>query len=157
VLIPGAESLIAERETEYAPDSVMVAKAHHDGANDVIQPRAQAAAGHNPASQLGGVEVDLFSGTGLLEERRGLVIPEIPLDLLKVIVIKNVVLIIDEMHGGHGRGNPARAQPADGKIWLTSQHKVSPSDLTISMAILLRAQCSINKCAERIYELNSDN
>jgi hypothetical protein len=126
VLISRAESLIAKRETEYAPDSVMVAKAHHDGPNDVIQTRAQAAAGHNPASQFGRVEMDLFSGTGLLEERRGLVIPEIPLDLLQVIVIKNVVIIIDEMHNGHGRGNPALAQAAYGKIRPAFHHNVSP-------------------------------
>ena len=152
VLVAGAESLISIRETEYAPHSVMVEKAHHDGSNDIVQTGAQAAARHDPAFQFGGIEIDLFSGTGLFKERRGLACLEILLDFLQVVVIKHVVIVIDEMHAGHGRGNPALAQSAYGKIRPTFRHDASPSDLNIWTALVQLHINKVNKTSCRHFQ-----
>ena len=69
VAVAGGEPLVAVAEAEDVAHPVVVVEAEHDRADDVVEPRAEAAAGDDAALELGRVEVDLRARPGLLEGR----------------------------------------------------------------------------------------
>jgi hypothetical protein len=65
----GHQPFEAEAEPVDLLNTVVMVKAQHDGANHVVQSRAQPAAGHDPASQGRRVEEQTLAGTGALHRR----------------------------------------------------------------------------------------
>ena len=70
VVVFGDEPFQSVADTVDVLDPVAVVQLQHNGPDDIVQTRAQATAGRDGTTQLGGIEIDLAPRTGQFEGRR---------------------------------------------------------------------------------------
>jgi hypothetical protein len=64
------QTAISVAEAEYLGDAVMLRQLENEAADHVVQPRAQAAAGHDADPGVGGLEVEAFARPARFERRQ---------------------------------------------------------------------------------------
>ncbi len=117
----GREAQVPVPEAEHLGHRVGLVQLEHDPAHDVVHARAKAAAGHDAAAELRGVEVDLVPGTRQLERGGAVGVPLVVGGRRQPVVEKNAVGVAHIVHRerrsgeppGHGGGVAARPEDLD--------------------------------------------
>jgi hypothetical protein len=116
------EPLVSIRKAEHGFDLVVVVQAQHHRADDIVQPRAQPAAGDDAALELGGVEVDLGARPGLFKCRQTASLRYEPVDGVQAGGHQHAIPVFQKVNAFDGRVDPALPQPLDVKLLRNQMH-----------------------------------
>jgi hypothetical protein len=122
VPVPADETFVAEAEPVDRPDAIVVMQAEHDRAYDVVQPRADPAAGHDPARKPRRVEEQHFPRARRLH--RGRIFPPVVpgLQVLEARVIEDALAVAREANIRHRRANQALTESRYREVELAVTH-----------------------------------
>src|SRR6516165_8738426 len=116
------QPLVAVAEPVDLPYAVVVMEAQHDGADHVVDPRAEAAAGDDAAGNGYRVEKDLLPRPGELQRRRLHSCVQVRLYFLEPGVVQYPITLACEPPLPHGGGNAALAEPLDREVQVLVGH-----------------------------------
>ncbi len=118
----GQQPLEPVAQPQDVADPVAMRQLEHQPAHDVVEPRAQPAAGDDPGPQRPGIEEDLVARPRQLERRQRPELPRVGPQARQAIVDQHLVRLAHEVHRvltevrRHRRSQPALAQVPDRDI-----------------------------------------
>ena len=116
VPVTGFQPFETVGETVHLVHPVVVVQAEHDGTDDIVDARAETAAGDDAAGHPGRVEIEAFARTRGLEPGRFLAGIQVGADRVQVAVQEDVRPVVDKPRALHGRGIGAFPETIDEEV-----------------------------------------